>query len=315
MTVHHNIFNLPVFTRAVVTIGTFDGVHAGHQQIIELMKAEAKAIGGETVIITFHPHPRHIISLDNTPIYLLNTIEERIDLLQNHGIDHLVIVPFTNELANQSAEDFIKEFLVHSFHPHTIIIGYDHRFGKDRKGNYQLLEQKASEHSYKVKEIPVHILKDSAISSTKIRQALLSGDVETANQFLNYDYFFTGLVVIGNRLGRTIGYPTANLHIEDTDKLIPGDGVYIVTLTNEKWGSVSKRGMMNIGMRPTVNGKKRSIEVHIFDFNEDIYREELQITLKKYLRGEVKFDGIESLKKQLSIDKEASLSFFSNLKN
>lgn len=190
MTVHNDIQNLPAFTNAIITIGTFDGVHTGHQQIIELMKTEAAKANGETVIITFHPHPRKIIKAGDAPVLLLNTLEEKIELLGKSGIDHLVIVPFTETFSNQNAEEYIADFLVKTFHPHSIIIGYDHHFGKGRTGNYQLLEEKGIEFNYHVKEIPVHMLQEIAISSTKIRNSLLSGDIEIANACLGYSYFF-----------------------------------------------------------------------------------------------------------------------------
>ncbi len=311
MIVHNNIAQLPVFKNAIITIGTFDGVHSGHQQIIELMKTEAAKVGGETVIITFHPHPRKIISSGESPVLLLNTLEEKIQLLEKSGIDHLVITPFTEAFSNQTAEEYIAEFLVKTFQPHSIIIGYDHRFGKNRLGNYQLLEEKSIEFNYRVKEIPVHMLQEIAISSTKIRNALLAGDIETANACLGYDYFFSGKVMEGNKLGRTIGYPTANLLIEDEEKLIPGNGVYIVNVQNPKSKIQNLKGMMNIGFRPTVNGSQRTIEVNIFDFNENIYGETITITLRKHLRNEKKFNGLKELKDQLAKDKEDSLAFFS----
>ncbi len=308
MTVHTNIQQLPVFKNALITIGTFDGVHGGHQQIIQLMKSEAARITGETVIITFHPHPRKIVGNLKGPVYLLNTMDEKITLLEKYGIDHLVVVPFTEAFANQSAEDYISNFLVNTFHPHTIIIGHDHRFGKGRSGDFQLLEDKALEYGYEVKEIPGYILKDMTISSTKIREALLEGNIDSANHFLGYDYFFSGKVVEGNKLGRTIGYPTANLLVEDENKLIPGNGVYAVTIKNEKLKMNDLGGMMNIGVRPTVDGTKRVIEVNIFDFDQEIYGETLTITLKKHLRSEVKFNGLDALRSQLAKDKLDALS-------
>ena len=308
MTVHTNIQALPVFNNALITIGTFDGVHGGHQQIIQLMKAEAAKIAGETIIITFHPHPRKVIGTTPGPVYLLNTLDEKIDLLEKYGIDHLVVVPFTEAFASQDAESYIKDFLVSTFHPHTIIIGHDHRFGKNRSGDFQLLEDKAPEYNYEVKEIPGYMLRDMTISSTKIREALLKGDIDTANYFLGYNYFFSGLVVEGNKLGRTIGFPTANLQIADENKLIPGNGVYAVTITDATSQGVSYKGMMNIGVRPTVDGTKRMIEVNIFDFDKDIYGEILTITLKKHLRSEVKFNGLDALKAQLAKDKEAAIT-------
>jgi riboflavin kinase/FMN adenylyltransferase len=301
MTVHNDIEKLPGFTNAIITIGTFDGVHTGHQQIIELMKTEAAKANGETVIITFHPHPRKIIKAGEAPVLLLNTLEEKIELLGKSGINHLVIVPFTEAFSNQSAEEYIANFLVKTFHPHSIIIGYDHHFGKGRTGNYQLLEEKGIEFNYNVKEIPVHMLQEIAISSTKIRNSLLSGDIETANACLGYSYFFSGKVIEGNKLGRTIGYPTANLQIENEDKLIPGNGVYAVEIQNLK-------GMMNIGVRPTVDGINRVIEVNIFDFDKAIYDEVLTVTLKKHLRSEKKFSGLDELKNQLAKDKQDALA-------
>ena len=312
MTVYTNIEQLPVFNNAVITIGTFDGVHFGHLQLLELMKSAAKKVNGETILITFHPHPRKIIGAHKAPIYLLNTLDEKIALLEKHGIDHLVIVPFTEKFAQQLAEDYIADFLVNTFHPHTIIIGHDHRFGKDRTGDILLLKTKAPEFGYEVKEIPGYMLKDITISSTKIREALLNGNISTAHDLLGYDYFFTGKIVKGNQLGRTIGYPTANLQIVDENKLIPGNGVYAVVVTNEKLTINRQGGMMNIGFRPTVEGNKRMVEVNIFDFDQIIYGETLTITLKKYLRSEVKFNGLDELKKQLAKDKQAALKALVN---
>ena len=307
MTVYTNIQDLPIFNHSVITIGTFDGVHYGHQQILELMKSAAKQVNGETVIITFHPHPRKIIGTNKAPIFLLNTLEEKINLLEKYGIDHLVIIPFTEKFAQQTAEDYISDFLVNTFHPHTIIIGHDHRFGKDRTGDFQLLADKALEWGYQVKEIPGYMLNNITISSTKIREALLKGDIENAHDLLSYDYYFTGKVVKGNQLGRTIGYPTANIEMIDENKLIPCNGVYSVLVTNEKLKINQLGGMMNIGYRPTVEGNTRTIEVNLFDFDQSLYDEMLTITLKKYLRSEVKFSGLDELKKQLEKDKQAAL--------
>lgn len=307
MKVYYDIQTLPAFNNAVITIGTFDGLHNGHRKIIELMQQEATLVNGETVIITFDPHPRQIVGKENSPVFLINTLAEKIFLLQNSGIDHLVVIPFTEAFASQTAEAYIKDFLVNTFHPHTIIIGYDHHFGKDRSGNYKLLEAKADQYNFVVKEIPVHMLQDVTISSTKIRQAILQGDIETAANFLGYDYFFTGKVITGNQLGRTIGYATANIEVEEEQKLLPGNGVYAVAV---KINSLEKKdyfGMMNIGIRPTIEGTKRVIEVNIFDFNKDIYGAIITVTVKKYLRNEIKFNGLEALKEQLARDKEAAI--------
>ncbi len=314
MTVHTDINTLPAFKNAVVTIGTFDGVHTGHQQILELMQDEAKKVNGETVIITFNPHPRQVIAARQTELFLLNTLQEKISLLEKYGIQHLVVTPFTEAFSLQSAEEYIEQFLVKTFHPHTIIIGHDHRFGKSRSGNFELLEEKSSQYNYVVKEIPGFMLQNNTISSTMIREALLKGNIETANEYLGYSYFFNGTVVEGNKLGRTIGYPTANLKIEEEKKLIPGNGVYAVEV-EDQWSMVNGerqkldrfKGMMNIGIRPTVEGTNRMIEVNIFDFDKEIYGDTLTVHIKKRLRNEQKFNSLDELKNQLAKDKEQAM--------
>jgi riboflavin kinase/FMN adenylyltransferase len=321
MKVHRELAgSLPEFKHAVVTIGTFDGVHLGHRQILAQMKKEAARIGGETVIITFHPHPRKIISSVPGDIKLLNTLSEKIILLDEAGIDHLVVVPFDHAFANQTAEQYVKDFLYKYFKPHTVIIGYDHHFGKGREGNYQLMKEYGKILGFEVKEISEQLMNEIVISSTKIRHALTDNAIETAKRFLGYPYFFEGLVTEGNKLGRTIGYPTANLHISSEEKLIPGNGVYAVTVVihqspvmknstmNRKPLTVGPlKGMMNIGVRPTVDGKKRVIEVNIFDFSTDIYGQTLQVHIHHYLRGEVKFNGLDALKEQLQKDKLSAI--------
>jgi riboflavin kinase/FMN adenylyltransferase len=312
MQVHRNSGELPVFRNAIVTIGTFDGVHLGHQKIIRQLKEEAIRTNGETVIITFHPHPRKIVSSVPGDIKLLTTLDERIALLEASGIDHLVVVPFDNKFSNLSAEDFITEFLYKSFKPHTLIIGYDHRFGKGRKGDYHLLEKYGEQLGYKVKEINEELLNEAIVSSTKIRTSLLEHDMTTANGFLGYPYFFSGTVVEGNKLGRTIGFPTANLHIESEEKLIPGDGIYACRVSvGNRTSSIVYDGMMYIGNRPVVGGKHRTIEVHIFDFDEDIYGETLKVYMHDYVRGDVPLNGMDELKAQLARDKEDILRVLS----
>jgi riboflavin kinase / FMN adenylyltransferase len=313
MQVHQLSDTLPQFKNAVITIGTFDGVHTGHQQIIAQLKQEAAAINGETVIITFHPHPRKVIA--SKPIFMLNTLGEKIELLEAKGIDHLVVVAFNDDFSRQSAEAYVKDFLFARFNPHTVIIGYDHRFGRDRQGDYQLLEIYGKEMGFAVKDIPEHILNNITVSSTKIRSALFENDIATANECLGYDYFFEGTVVEGNKLGRTIGYPTANLLIENEEKLIPGNGVYAVTASLATAdGFITHNAMMNIGVRPTVDGTKRMIEVNIFDFDADIYGKTVRVSLKKYLRGEVKFNGLPALQAQLALDKLAALQYLHRAK-
>jgi riboflavin kinase/FMN adenylyltransferase len=326
MKVHYDIENLPLFNNAVVTIGTFDGVHLGHRQILEKLKAEAKAIGGETVLITFHPHPRKIVSSAILGIRLINTLDEKIELLSALQIDHLVVVPFTEAFANQAAEDYVQHFLVNKFRPHTIIIGYDHRFGRDRKGDYLLLERLAPIFNYSLKEIPKHVLDEISISSTTIRKALLNGDALVATKLLGYEFFFSGVVVDGDKLGRKLGYPTANLKVDDEEKIIPHNGIYAVYAellpgTDETHGMSARqtassfqhfiphgkderlKGMMSIGFRPTVDGKKRVIEINIFDFNKDIYGRHLRVYVKQYLREEIKFANLDALVRQIDQDK------------
>lgn len=302
MNVYKDITKLPAFKNAVITIGTFDGVHQGHLQIIKQLVEEARKVEGTPVVITFYPHPKQVVETGRKPIFILNTLEEKTTLLAQAGIEHLVVVPFSQEFADQPAADYVKNFLVNNFHPHTIIIGYDHRFGRNREGDYHLLEALADELQYQVKEIPEHVLRDITISSTRIREALLEGNVQKANEFLGYRYFFTGLVTEGNKLGRTIGYPTANLQIQDDQKLVAGNGVYAVQVVVENMAGVFG-GMMNIGTRPTVDGTKRAIEVNIFAFDEMIYNRLVTVTMLARLRDEVKFNGLDALKAQLAKDK------------
>ncbi len=327
MQVHNDIHNLPILKNPAVTIGTFDGVHTGHLQIINQLKKEAKENNGESVIITFHPHPKMVIN-DLLPshaqlqIKLLNTLSEKIELLSRQNIDHLVIVPFTLEFSNQSAEEYLYDFLVSKFHPQTIIIGYDHRFGKGRKGDYKLMEAYQEKYHYKVKEIPEHVLHHITISSTKIRHALHDGDLNTANEFLGYEYFFEGKIVEGNKLGRTLGFPTANIEITDENKLVPGNGIYAVSLSlgeenkNESLfiSSSNHNGMMSIGVRPTIGGNNVVVEVNIFDFDKNIYNQMIRVYIKKYLREEVKFNNLEELKEQMKKDKINTLRVLNHAK-
>lgn len=311
MRIHRNLDQLPDFRNAVVTIGTFDGVHAGHRQIIDELISEARAVNGETVIITFHPHPRKVVSSTILGIRLINTLEEKIELLEQLGIDHVVVVPFTDAFANQSAEDYVEHFLVKRFRPHTIIIGYDHRFGKERKGDYRLLEMLAPRFKYQLREISKHILDEIAISSTRIREALLHGQIDTAEKLLGYEFFFSGTVVDGDKLGRKLGYPTANVQVPTKEKIIPGNGIYAVYASildsHDNHNQSRLKGMMSIGFRPTVNGTTRRIEVNLFDFNQDIYGKTIRIYIKKYLREEIKFDSLDALVKQIDQDKIDSL--------
>ncbi|WP_346239210.1 bifunctional riboflavin kinase/FAD synthetase [Niabella insulamsoli] len=310
MRIHYDINKLPAFKNAVITIGTFDGVHEGHKKIISQLTQTATAAGGESVIITFHPHPRKVVSSSILGIRLINTLSEKTALLEALGVDHLVITPFTEVFANQEPEAYLKDFLIKKFHPHTIIIGYDHRFGKNRRGDYKLLENFQGTYGYQLKEIPKHILDHIGISSTKVREAILSGDTATASQLLGYHFFFEGEVVHGDKLGRELGYPTANLQVQNEEKILPGDGIYAVyasvKLENGSYGPLLK-GMMSVGFRPTVDGSKRVIEVNLFDFQNDIYGRTLRVYVKRFLRPEEKFDSLEALIKKIDNDKVESL--------
>lgn len=303
MQVHSSVENLPVFTRSVITIGTFDGVHTGHQKIIQALVDEAQKVNGESVIITFHPHPRKIIN-PNTRLELLTTLEEKIEILSTAGIDHLVVVPFTFLFAEQNAEAYLEDFLINKFHPHSIIIGYDHHFGKNREGNFQFLEKNAEAYDYKLIEIPVLVLDEISVSSTKIRQAIQQSQVENANALLGYSFFFSGRVVRGDQLGRTLGYPTANLQYVDRDKIELGHGVYAVHVVIN---GEQKKGMLSIGNRPTLTESGEKIEVNIFDWEKDIYGATIKVIVHHFLRAQEKYSSLDELKNQLSKDKEASL--------
>ncbi len=314
MQVYYSIEHLPVFKNAVITIGTFDGVHSGHRQIINQLNKEAADINGESVIITFHPHPRKVIS--NKPLYLLNTLDEKIALLQALQVNHLVVVPFNEGFSNQTPEEYVTNFLFDKFHPHTVIIGYDHKFGKDRKGDYHLLENYGKQLGFDVKEISEQIINEAIVSSTLIRKALLNNDVATANTCLGYHYFFEGIVVDGNKLGRTLGYPTANVVVNDEIKLIPANGIYVATASlANKENEEMLQGMLSIGLRPTIGSSDRTIEMNIFNFDRDIYGLSLKVFIHKYLRTEVKFDTLEALKNQMDKDKQNSIKYFKSIDN
>jgi riboflavin kinase/FMN adenylyltransferase len=306
MKVHRDPERLPSFRDAVITIGTFDGVHTGHQKIIDQLKQETVKIKGESVLITFDPHPRKVLD-PSKPLKLITTLEEKIELLQNQDIDHLVIVPFTREFADLSAEAYIQDFLVNKFNPHTVIIGYDHRFGHDRMGDYHLMESFAEKLNFQLTEIPEHVVDSIIVSSSKIRQAIAKGEMDIANDLLGYNFFFQGKIVEGNKIGRKLGFPTANLVVKEADKVIPGNGVYAVTAT---LNGQHYEGMMNIGIRPTINDGLFMIEVNIFDFNKEIYGIELRVHVKKFMRPEIKFHGLDELREQIARDKQEVLALF-----
>jgi riboflavin kinase / FMN adenylyltransferase len=303
--IHNGIENPINVTNAVVTIGTFDGVHIGHQKIIARLKEVATQHGGETVLITLYPHPRMVLFPDDNDLQLLSTQDEKTDLLSKYGIDHLVVIPFSKEFARLTSLEFVRDILVDKIGVKTLVIGYDHHFGRNREGSIEQLRELAPQFHFEVEEIPAQDIDHVNVSSTKIREALLNGEVETAKQYLGHAYSLQGTVVEGNKLGRTIGYPTANIEIGDKHKLIPADGVYAVhvLLGNERFG-----GMLNIGYRPTVDGKKRTTEVNIFDFERDLYGQQLKIEFEARLRNEQKFNGLDALKEQLAQDKINALA-------
>lgn len=293
----------------VTTIGTFDGIHIGHQKILKQVVQLAEAKGYIPVVLTLFPHPRMVLQKDDS-IKLLNTIEERIELLKTFGIKEVIVKKFTKEFANLSAQDYVKQILVDELNTKQIVIGYDHHFGKNRSANITDLKAFAKLYDFKVEEISAQDIKDVTVSSTKIRTALNQGEVDLANSYLGYNFFITGTVIKGKGLGRTINFPTANINITATYKLIPSDGVYVV---KSKIEDKTVFGMMNIGTNPTVNGKTRSIEVHFFNFNKDIYNSELKIEFLKRLRSEEKFENLEALKTQLKKDMENASDYIKTI--
>lgn len=301
MKIYHGIEDFKRLEYAVVTSGTFDGVHVGHQKILSRLKEIARKNNGETVVITFWPHPRLVLYPEQTDLKLLNTFEEKAELLRRQGIDHLVRIPFTKEFSNLTSEQFIKMVLVEAIGTKKLVIGYDHRFGKNREGSFEHLKENASVYGFEVEEIPRQDIDHVAVSSTKIRNALLAGDVKTSGELLGRPYSVTGRVIKGEKIGRIIGFPTANIEVDFRHKLIPADGSYAVKILQ---GGKEYSGMMNIGYRPTVSGKTKTIEVHIFDFNQEIYGEALTVMFIERIRDERKFNDIEALKEQLQKDKE-----------
>ncbi len=304
MRMYKNISEVKNISKPIVTTGTFDGVHLGHLQVINRLKEVALKSNGESVILTFHPHPRMVLDPGNKRLKLLNTVEEKTELLEKAGIENLIIHPFSREFSLLSSTEFIKNILVDQIHTHKLVIGYDHHFGKNREGSFEHLQQNAHIYGFEVEEIPAKDIDHVEISSTRIRKAIEQGDVPTANKYLGYEYFISGTVVKGKQLGRTLGYPTANIEIHDQNKLIPVDGIYAVRIVV---GQKKYSGMMSIGMNPTVDGKEKTIEVNIFDFDKDIYGEHIRVSFLEKLRNEVKFGSLDELKEQLLIDKENTL--------
>ncbi|MBA10559.1 bifunctional riboflavin kinase/FAD synthetase [Flavobacteriaceae bacterium] len=298
-----------LLSNSVVTIGTFDGVHIGHKKIINRLVNIAKQEGLQAVVLTFFPHPRMVVQSD-TKIKMLNTIDEKNKLLEQQGIDHLVIKKFTKDFSRLSAQEYVRKVLVETLHVKHIIIGYDHHFGRNRTANIHDLKAFGEIYDFKVTEILAQEIDEVTISSTKIRQALNSGDVKTANTFLGYNFMISGTVVKGKGIGKTLNFPTANIRISESYKLIPKHGVYVV---KTRILNTTVFGMMNIGVNPTVNGKLRSIEIHFFDFSQDIYGVYLEIEILKRLREEQKFDSLAELEKQLLKDAVVSKQFLQQI--
>ncbi|WP_299156570.1 bifunctional riboflavin kinase/FAD synthetase [uncultured Tenacibaculum sp.] len=309
MEIIHSIFDFNPTQKSIVTIGTFDGVHIGHQKIIQELIDEAKSSNKKSVLLTFFPHPRMVLQKDAS-IKLINTIDERAKHLENLGLDYLIIHPFSKEFSRLTALDFVRDILVNQLNTSKLIIGYDHHFGKNREGNIEQLTEYSYLYDFTVEEILAQDIDEVSVSSTKIRKALASGELKTANKYLGYLFSITGVVVNGKQLGGKIGFPTANIDISETYKLIPKTGVYIVKAEINK---TTVFGMMNIGNRPTVNGEYQTIEVHFFDFNEDLYHNELTIELLYFLRDEQKFDSVNDLIIQLKKDKESSLNYINTI--
>jgi riboflavin kinase/FMN adenylyltransferase len=296
--------------KTIITIGTYDGVHLGHKSILEKMKNATLENIYESVVLTFFPHPRMVLQQDSS-IKLLNTIDEKGELLDKFGIDNLIIHPFDAAFSNLSAEEFVKEILVDKLNIHKIIIGHDHRFGKNRSADINDLISFGKKYNFEVEQISAKEIDEIAISSTKIRKALLEGNIKLANEYLGYPYFISGKVIEGKKIGRTIGFPTANILLSENYKLLPKNGVYIV------WSKINNElryGMMNIGNNPTLGENEQSIEVHFFELNEDIYNENLQISILEHIREEHKFNSLTALQVQLEKDKGFSLDFIKNMK-
>ncbi|MCP3932162.1 MAG: bifunctional riboflavin kinase/FAD synthetase [Bacteroidetes bacterium] len=306
MKVYRDLDNLPDFKNAVVSIGSFDGVHCGHQKIIEKVKNLAEEIGGESIILSFHPHPRLIVYPKDQSLQLLTTVEEKIFLFEKYGIDHLVLVPFTIEFSQQSPDEYIQKFLVEKFHPRYVVVGYDHRFGLNRRGDINYLKWHGNGEGFEVIEIKKQEVEKITVSSTKLRAALKSGDLKTAYQWMDHHFLLSGKIIHGQKLGEKLGYPTANIEIENSHKLLPPNGIYAVYVTIRQ---KRYRGMLYIGNRPTLNEhSERRIEVNIFNFSQNIYEEQILIELIDFVRSDEKFASLEELKNKLAEDENQSLS-------
>jgi riboflavin kinase/FMN adenylyltransferase len=311
MQVHYGLENITQLPYSVVTSGTFDGVHIGHQKILNRLREvvmsirEIHAQYAESVVITYHPHPRLVLTPEQGNLHLLSTLEEKISLMEQYEVNHFLIIPFNKEFSQMSSADFIQNIIINKLNTKKLVIGYDHRFGKNREGSFEYLQANQHLYPFEIEEIPRQDIDHVGISSTKIRNALNEGRVEIANEYLGHTYRLSGKVIKGNQIGRTIGYPTANLEISDPHKLIPSDGIYAVRVIHQ---SLIYKGMLYIGTRSTLGeGLQRTIEVNIFDFDQEIYEQTLTLEFVALLRKEIKFDNIEAMKIQLVIDKENAL--------
>jgi riboflavin kinase/FMN adenylyltransferase len=308
MIIHEDIHNLKI-NDPVLTIGVFDGVHQGHLSILNTLNRIAKSRGGESVVLTLWPHPRIVLNKDVSSLRLLNTIEEKKTLLAKTGVDHLLIIPFTREFANLTACEFMEQYLVEKIGVKHLVVGYNHQFGKDRKAGYDFLKECAGQYGFGIERLDARLVDSERVSSTRIREFLSSGHLNHANRYLGYEYFITGDVVEGNKIGREIGFPTANIKVPEPYKQIPRDGVYAVRV---KINGDSYYGMLNIGSRPTVSARLREkyIEVHIFDFNQKIYHQKVTVSFVRRIRDEKKFKGLAELARQLEEDQKEVLKIF-----
>lgn len=304
MKIYQGIEEFYPVQNAVVTSGTFDGVHLGHKVILKRLIQLAKKRQGESVVLTFWPHPRFVLYPNDTSLKLLSTFQEKASYLSDLGIDHLIKIEFTKKFSQLSSEEFIHNILIDKIGTKLLVIGYDHRFGKNREGSFQYLANNSHKYGFEIEEIPRQDIENIAVSSTKIRNALESGEIKTANEFIGNNYRLTGKVIKGSQIGRDLGFPTANIVVEESYKLIPADGAYAVKIGyQDRWHN----GMLNIGFRPTVNGTTRTIETHIFDFNQNLYGQVLTIGFVEKIRGEKKFENLEALSKQLTLDRKDAM--------
>ncbi len=299
----NGIDNFSINCESIITIGTFDGVHKGHQKILKKLIKESSKLNLESIVLTFFPHPRIVLN-PNSPLKLINTIDERSSLFENSGIDTLITHPFDKNFSELSPEEFVKNILVNKLNIKKILIGYDHRFGKNRTAGIKDLKKLGLKYNFNVIEISAEEQNNVSISSTKIRNSIIEGNIRKANSFLGYDFSLKGKVIKGNKIGRTIGFPTANLEIDEEYKLIPKNGVYLIYTKFEKQVFF---GMMNIGVKPTLKFKKESIEVNLFDWEKDIYGEFIEVFFLDYIRDEKKFDSLIELTHQIKIDKKTCL--------